>query len=138
RAGGFHLSMAQSGQDDLLSVEFNAMGVSVLTVEHASVHANHSVHPDMCDLPQLITRSSQCRQQHGNAMMRGADTDPLLVLADQSNKDFPIYRTAPDDSDQENTLATVDIHVGAREVSWHIHERPEQSARFSLVNAQMV
>ena len=137
KAGGFHLSMAQSGQDELLSVEFNAMGVSAMPIEHASVHANHAVHPDMCDFPQLITRSSQYRQQHGNAMMRGAETDPLLVLADQSNEDFPIYRSSTDDSDQENTLATADIHVGAKEVSWYVHERPDQSARFSLVNAQM-
>lgn len=147
RAGGFHLSLAQRGRQDLLSVEFNAMGVSVQAIQKPGLHANHVVHESMRGFPQVITDSSLHRQQRGNALLADAlafgstspdDIDPLSILADQGNKQFPIYRDAPDDSDAENTMATADIQVGAKQVDWEVYERPGQSARFKLVDAQLV
>src|SRR5690606_34665651 len=128
KSGGFHLSLAQRGRPDLLSVEFNTGGVSVLPIAAPSLHANHVIHDAMRAHPQLITSSSQYRQARG---------DPMAILSDQSNPVFPIYRCAPDDSDHENTMATADIRVSAEQADWQVYERPGQSARFSLVDARL-
>ncbi|RTZ45671.1 peptidase C45 [Candidimonas sp. SYP-B2681] len=144
RSGGFHLSLAQRGVLDLLSVEFNDMGVSVQTIEAPSLHANHVIHDSMCNFPQVITESSLHRQLRGSSLLHGglaaspADIDPLAILADQANDEYPIYRDSPDDTDGENTMATADIHVGADQVTWQVYERPGQSSRFSLIDARLV
>lgn len=149
RAGGFHLSLAQPGHADLLSVEFNAHAVSVHAVKTPSVHANHALHGAMSEFPQVITQSSLHRQRRGNALLltlppegdaknEENSVDPLDILADQANKAYPIFRDAADDSDDENTMATTDIHVGAHHTSWQVYERPGQSARFRLLNADLV
>lgn len=137
KSGGFHLSLAQRGRPDLLSVEFNTVGVSVLPVAAPSLHANHIIHDAMRAHPQLITSSSQYRQERGDAMLAAGELDPMAILSDQSNPVFPIYRCAPDDSDHENTMATADIRVSAEQVDWQVYERPGQSARFSLVDARL-
>ena len=137
KSGGFHLSLAQRGRPELLSVEFNARGVSAESVTAPSLHANHAIHAAMRDDPQLITPSSQYRQERGDAMLAAGELDPMTILSDQSNPVFPIYRCAPDDSDHENTMATADIRVSAEQVDWQAYERPGQSARFSLVDARL-
>ncbi len=142
-AGGFHLTLAQSGRADLLSVEFAAHGVSAQPVEAPTLHANHVMHSAMRDCPQVITMSSLHRQRRGSQLLCGdmtagpADTDPLVILADRQNAEFPIFRDAPDDSDAENTMATADIHIGAERVTWRVYERPEQSPRFTFSNATL-
>jgi predicted choloylglycine hydrolase len=137
KAGGFHLSLVQRGMPDLTSVEFNAMGVSVQVIEHAAVHANHVIHAEMRDFPQLITDSSRCRQERATELLNGASTDPLTILTDQRDKKFPIFRTAADDSDNENTMATADIHARADHVAWEVYERPTVSSRYTLVDAKL-
>jgi predicted choloylglycine hydrolase len=147
RAGGFHLSMAQAGHTDLLSIEFNAHVVSVRNISKPSLHANHALHGDMSDFPQVITQSSLHRQRRGDVLLQtqpadaagqqGAGDTPLRILADQANKSYPIFRDAPDDSDAENTMATADIHIGAQDTSWQVYECPGQSARFTLLNADL-
>lgn len=133
RAGGFHLSLAQRGGSALLSIEFNAKDVSIQPVKEGAVHANHLIHDSMRNLPQAITDSSYHRQEDGTAQLHQPDhDDPLLILADQSNANYPIYRDSPNDSDMENTLATVDIHVGADGIQWDIYEHPTQPARFRM------
>ncbi|UYO94069.1 C45 family autoproteolytic acyltransferase/hydolase [Pollutimonas sp. M17] len=137
RAGGFHLSLAQRGRTELYSVEFNAMGVSAQAVQRAALHANHVIHAGMAGFPQVVTESSRHRQQHGEMLLDGLHTDPLAVLANQSDREFPIYRDAPRDSDNENTMATADIHVGPDRVDWQVYERPGQAARFTLADAAL-
>lgn len=133
RAGGFHLALAQRGGSALLSIEFSSRGLSVQPVKEATLHANHLIHDDMRDLPQIITDSSCHRQENGTAQLHQPDSaDPLLILADQTNPNYPIYRDSPDDSDMENTLATVDIHVGNEHIQWDIYAHPKQAAQFSL------
>lgn len=140
RAGGFHLSLAQRGHPNLLSVEFNAMGVSVIDIDKPALHANHLIHPAMRDFPQVITDSSRHRQERGTALLNASgpdDVSSLAILADQGNQQFPIYRSAPDDSDAENTMACADILVGTNHVVWDIYERPGQAARFKLVDTEL-
>lgn len=146
RSGGFHFSMAQRGEPALFSIEFNAAEVSVQPIDRPALHANHAVHDSMRDYPQLITESSRRRQDRGDDLLveqsapdgaHAGNIDPLSILADQDNREFPIYRDAPDDSDAENTMATADIRVGAERVVWTVHERPGQSSRFNLVDAKL-
>lgn len=120
RAGGFHLTLCKAGAKELLSVEFTSHACSVLAIEKPSVHANHMVHGSLAHEPQIITESSACRQRRGDAMLATASS-PMAILFDQENAQFPIYRTAPDDSDHENTLATAHIQIHAEHVAWKIH-----------------
>jgi len=136
RSGGFHLSLAQRGRTELLSIEFNASKVSVHTMQQPSLHANHAIHANMLGLPQVITDSSLQRQQRGDALLAdNLDASPLAILADQANAALPIYRNAPDDSDNENTMATADIHVDQDHIRWQVYEHPGLSPGYSFVDA---
>jgi predicted choloylglycine hydrolase len=139
KAGGFHLSLAQQGRDELLSVEFNGFGVSAEVLQAPGLHANHATHLLMRDFPQVITDSSLHRQLRGNSLLGVAPNcvNPLAILQDQYNAQFPIYRDDPDDSDGENTMATVDIHIGKDGVLWQVYERPGQPARFEFMNEKL-
>lgn len=135
RAGGYHLSLAHSQSDALLSVEYNSYDCSVHTVALPSVHANHAIHASMRDLPQIITGSSGHRQRRGDAMLASAHAaqtavDPLAILADRHIPQFPIRRDDPRDSDNENTLATADIVVRPEGIDWQVYEHPARGPRF--------
>ncbi|HRL20580.1 C45 family peptidase [Alcaligenes sp. SDU_A2] len=136
RSGAFHLSLAQRGDARLLSVEFSSQAVSVLDVTRNSLHANHAIHPAMQGFEQQITRSSQLRQERGDQLLEqaAASVNPLAVLADQHHVDYPIWRCAPDDSDAENTLATVDIQLGSQSLKWQVYENPTQEPRFRFAD----
>lgn len=138
RAGGFHLSLAQRGRADLLSIEFNAQAVSVVPVQQPALHANHAIHPALQDLPQVVTESSRHRQERGNTLLKTTDIDPLAILADQAGRPYPIYRNAADDSDNENTMATADIHVGEDHIRWRVYEQPGQAPLFNMIDGQPV
>src|SRR3546814_15854757 len=111
------------------------MGVAAQAMQQAGLHANHVIHPEMTGFPQVITDSSLHRQQRGDAMLNGLRTDPLTILADQSNAEFPIYRNAAQDSDTENTMATADIHVGEENITAKVSPQPGEHATFNLDDA---
>ncbi|HEY1393265.1 MAG TPA: C45 family peptidase, partial [Methylibium sp.] len=142
RAGGFHLTLGHRDSPQLLSVEFRSEDCSVLTVEAAALHANHAIHPGMRDLPQLITGSSGHRQRRGAALIAEASSlqapiDPLAILADDTEPNFPILRLDPNDSDLENTLACADIVIHRTHVDWRVHENSRAPALFQLRNGQV-
>lgn len=142
RAGGFHLSVLQAGQPHITSIEFTTHRVSVQPVQQPSFHANHLVHPAMRDHPQVVTNSSGFRQERGQAVLQGhaqdpAAIDPLALLADQHHARFPILRQAPDDSDDENTLATADMQAHADGIVWAVHTHPQQPPVLRLRNAHV-
>ena len=139
RSGGFHFTLAQSGHDALVSVEFCAAVCSVQTIRHPSVHANHMVHAAHRDQPQIVTGSSGHRQIRGEEMLaasaaRGARIHPLAILFDQHNVRFPIYRNARNDSDNENTIATAVMQVNAQAVDWQIHVGQSRQPLYRLRN----
>ncbi|WP_245152481.1 C45 family autoproteolytic acyltransferase/hydolase [Allopusillimonas soli] len=136
RSGGFHLTLAQRGRMDLLSIEFDARAVSVRLLQQPALHANHAIHADMRERPQIITDSSRHRQQRGDTMLQSRDINPLAILADQSDPLLPIYRDADNDPDDENTLATADMHVGEDHVRWQVYGRPGTAPLYSLIDAQ--
>lgn len=139
RAGGLHLGLAQCGGSALLSIEFSATELSVQPVKDMAIHANHFIHDSMRNLPQIITDSSHHRQEDGTMRLHQAGSvDPRRILVDQTNAKYPIYRDSPDDSDMENTLATVDIHVGSDCVQWDIYEHPNEPQRFKMRNVKQL
>jgi hypothetical protein len=148
RAGAFHLTLGHRASADLLSVEFNARHCSVQTITQPSLHANHAIHAAMRDDPQIVTASSRDRQQRGDLLLRHAisagfaDTapDPLAILADTNDSNeasataLPIYRTDPNDPDDENTLATADIVIRTSHIEWDIYEQPGTPPRYRMID----
>lgn len=121
RMGAFHLGLGQTGESQTWSVEFSRAAVSVRPVSHTPMmHANHALHGAQADLPQVITDSSARRQARGEALLaQGAEA--LAILADTGDAAEPILRRSPDDTDQENTLATADIDLSGTSVRWAVY-----------------
>lgn len=137
RAGSFHLAIGEARNGGLLSVEYGAFACSAQTVAAPAAHANHAIHAATRNLPQWITASSgfrQIRAEHllSQYSMRNQPVDPLAILSDTDNADFPIYRADATDSDEENTMATADIRLGRDGISWQVRESAESGVRFAF------
>ncbi|MDX8495291.1 C45 family peptidase [Mesorhizobium sp. VK22B] len=137
RAGAFHLTLAQAGDERLLSVEFTAQAVSVNRVEAARVHSNHLIHADTGRMSQIVTGSSGVRQRRGEALLdQTSQSNPqsraLGILWDAADPELPIYRTDPADSDVENTLASAVFRIGADKVEWAVYDAAYEAARFDM------
>lgn len=140
RAGGFHLTLGHRASSRLVSVEFSSEACSVHDISGCMLHANHAIHAGLQHLPQVVTASSLSRQQRGDALLQAPSAggpgpaDALCVLADTEGADLPIYRTAPDDSDGENTLATADIRIAPAGITWQVYESPGGAPRFPMID----
>lgn len=121
--GGFHMALAQAGDARLLSVEYGAGACSVRQVAAPGVHANHALHLPMGSAGQSVTRSSADRQAHGEALLAQGQTDPVVILRDAGAGALPIFRTAPDDPDNETTLATVVFRLQPSGVDWAVRDQ---------------
>ena len=120
---GFHFALARAGEGAVHSVEFGAGRVAQRRLDRPAVHANHALdHPQARD-DQIVTDSSRDRQERGEALLSAGVREPLEILHDTAGPGLPVYRDAPDDPDNENTLATAVFDIGADGVSWWIHER---------------
>lgn len=130
RAGAFHLGLGRAGAAATAGVEFSHLAVSVQPVQAGTrAHANHAIHAEQQGLPQTITASSGARQRQADRLL-AEGTDALAILADQSEAE-PIYRDSPQDTDNENTMATADIDLSGNTVRWRVYARPGQ-AQFEL------
>lgn len=119
-SGGFHIALAQAGDPRLLSVEFGGGAVSVRTVSGCLAHANHALHLPLLPGQQIITQSSADRQSRAEHLL-ASGVDQLSILRDSTGPGLPIRREAPDDPDEENTIATLLARVGAAKVEWTVH-----------------
>ena len=142
RAGAFHLTLAQAGDERLLSIEFTAQGLSVDRIATARVHSNHLIHADTGRISQIVTGSSGERQRRGEALLhRSSQPDPQSraadILWDATDPELPIYRTDPADGDIENTLATAVFRIWADKVEWSVYDRPYEAARFEMRDGLM-
>ncbi|MGH8856907.1 MAG: C45 family autoproteolytic acyltransferase/hydrolase [Polaromonas sp.] len=138
RSGGFHLTLAQQGSARLMSVEFSSKSCSIREITRPSLHANHRIHPKADDLPQVVTRSSEMRQQRGDQLLADAQgqlDNPLTILHDRSEQTYPIYRESATDPDDENTLATADIRVGLDGITWDVYTDLDRLPNFRMINA---
>lgn len=134
-AGGFHLTLGQAGCADLDSVEFHADHCSVLKQHALAAHANHMIHPAMRDLPQVITASSQQRQDLAQDLVTYPDPiKPLSILWNDQNTTHPIFRASAHDSDQENTLATVHMVITTHHIDWRIYDGQHTEPLYRLID----
>lgn len=135
RAGAFHMTLGQRGDQRLLSVEFTHRSCDVVVVDRPQCHANHLIRAATRSERQVITASSRSRQQRGDEVLAGAvgaPPDPLDILWDKAVRPLPIYRAQPDDPDHENTLATAVFRIGAKSIDWQVYDRDGDAPRFTV------
>jgi len=128
RAGAFHHAFAQAGSSRVVSLEATSSATTVVEVQQPQGHANHQVHGDVGQALQIITGSSRSRQQRVEQLLATARgkvdaTQALAILRDEVEAPLPIYRYAPDDPDDENTLATAVFTLTATTVEWRVYTR---------------
>jgi len=126
RAGSFHHLLAQNGEKDILSIEYTPREVSTLRLHTSYGHANHFIHPRLQNSKQRITPSSAARQIRIDTLCRklsdsSGTADIRLMLGDMENRELPIYRLDPEDSDNENTLATAVFRVTSDAVQSRVY-----------------
>ncbi|UCD77713.1 MAG: hypothetical protein JSW26_20185 [Desulfobacterales bacterium] len=126
RAGSFHHLLAQSGDKHTLSIEYTPREVSMLRLHTSYGHANHFIHPRLQTSKQRITPSSAARQIRVDELCRKLNdstgpADIRLMLGDVENRNLPIYRMNPEDSDNENTLATAVFRVTSDTVQSRVY-----------------
>ncbi len=131
RSGGFHFMMADTHRCTAWSVEAPWHGMSARPVEDRAVHANHLVHAALSSVKQRITDSSDARQRRLEAWRITASdavsaAELLTLLGDRLHPRLPLYRLAPDDPDDENTLATVLFRVTTRGVWVQLRPGPDR------------
>lgn len=121
--GGFHMTLSSVGDPRVMSVEFGGGLCAVRQIEAPSIHANHALHLDFSETDQTITESSRDRQAQGMRLLADGVTNPLTILRDTSGAGLPIHRCQPDDTDNENTLATAVFVIGPSKVEWSVHDQ---------------
>ncbi|MCR9149621.1 MAG: C45 family peptidase [Rhodobacteraceae bacterium] len=131
-SGGFHVTLGQCGDPRLVSVEFGGGAVSVREVTVPSAHANHALHhPAAAAEAQIVTRSSDDRQARAAALLV-AGTGPVDILRDHGGAGrLPIWRDAPDDPDDENTMALARFRIGAAAIDWDIRDHRHSPPRYA-------
>ncbi|WP_417251785.1 C45 family autoproteolytic acyltransferase/hydolase [Castellaniella sp.] len=130
RMGAFHLGIGQAGAPASFSVEFTQEAVSVQPVRQGRrVHANHAIHDTQQGLAQVITASSQHRQQRGDTLAQDT-TNALEILRDTSDAQEPILRLSAQDTDHENTMATVHINLSGDTPQWLVYEPGQHQPLF--------
>lgn len=137
RAGGFHHTLGAAGDHRLLSVEATPGACSVETVARRYGHANHAIHQGTQDIPQVITDSSRARQNRIDMLVdtwneQTGEAELVGALHDCEGP-LPILRRAPDDPDDENTLATAVFALDDDHVTLRIYDRKPQAAQEIVV-----
>lgn len=132
RAGAFHHTLGQMGDNRLFSVEATGSGCSVSQPDGVFTHANHLIHPQLESVEQVITGSSGSRQHRLYEWLnRQTQLDGVAakeILSDQHDAELPIYRLSPQDPDEENTLATVVFTLNPQRVTWQVFTQDRQTA----------
>lgn len=132
RSGGFHYTVADQNSLQPLSVEAPFHSVSVYQASPIVVHANHLVHDKLSAIPQNITDSSFDRQTRMEALAKKyqhniSQDECFAILQDRADGILPIFRTEPDDPDEENTLATGIFTLKKNQVEAKIYTMEEPS-----------
>ncbi|PAU73539.1 C45 family autoproteolytic acyltransferase/hydolase [Vreelandella alkaliphila] len=122
--GGFHFSLAECGQREVMSIEFGGGETAQLALNAPSVHANHALYHPSGLASQWMTDSSRDRQQRGDQLLAEGETAPLAILHDQQASGLPILRLSADDPDHENTLVTAVMRLEVDGVAWQLYDRP--------------
>ncbi|WP_028228024.1 C45 family autoproteolytic acyltransferase/hydolase [Paraburkholderia ferrariae] len=132
-ASGFHHTIGGVQADGvrLYSVEATAQRCSIVPVNALSGHANHLIHAGCECEAQIVTDSSRDRQARLAELLPALGTQPdaealVGVLQDRAGAGLPIFRADPNDPDDENTLATASLAIGAEGVSLGVWQEGER------------
>jgi len=136
RAGSFYHMLAQTGEKDVLSIEYTPDDVSVLRLHSSYGHANHFIHPLFRNSKQRITTSSAARQICIDELCRRLSNPPSLddirlMLCNIENPDLPIYRMDPNDPDNEITFATALFYVQSDAVHSKVYVAGDKEQTFA-------
>ena len=127
RAGGFHHLLGSSHDQRLYSVEAAPAACSVLEIGRGYVHTNHLVHAGSTRQAQVVSDSSRARHDKAERALDvwGGMAQPsdLIALLHDDSGPLPILRRAPDDPDDENTLATACFRMDGGQVTLAVHDR---------------
>jgi len=129
RAAGFHHNLGSAREGRLVSVEAPASGYTARKVTAKPVaHANHLIAPELREIPQHLTRSSDVRQSRADELLDRnalAEGGPTRILFD-AQPGHEILRTPGDGNDDYGkTLATGVFELRADKVSVTVHDGPE-------------
>ncbi len=135
RSGGFHHTLAQCGDNRILSVEAPSEGLSIKAITSPYGHANHLIHTVLGNLVQTVTKSSWSRQQRIDELCLRQTSIPnretiCRSLWDQKNRELPVYRESPDDPDNENTLATALFEIMSDRIICTVYESKNEIVSF--------
>ena len=126
-SGGFHHLLGAASDPRILSAEVTPGAFSIQDIGKRYGHANHMVHAQTREQAQVITESSRARQRRIEGIVDGwsanADSAGLLAALLDTEGELPILRTAQDDPDEENTLATAIFEIREGEVVLRVHDR---------------
>ena len=130
RAGAFHHTLGATHDKRLLSVEAVPGLCSIEPVHRRYGHANHLIHAETHDVPQIITDSSRARQTRIDGLLdawhEAPDTQEEAHIIDALHDtvgSLPILRTDKADPDEENTLATAVFEIQAEQVTLRVYDR---------------
>lgn len=139
RSGGFHHTLACAGDARLFSIEAVPAGCSVREIGERFGHANHLIHEHADRQLQIVTRSSAHRQARIDrlaAALPGKPTsaDLRAALLDRSDPELPVFRTDPDDPDDEITLACAVFELSRDAVTMRVFDREESAGSCPALN----
>ena len=119
--GGNHLGLGQAGRTELHSLEFGYGHFKAQRVRGPLAHTNHALYLGLDEDHQTITPSSAGRHQRAQVLLENTTSVDVRVMRDETNPEVAIHRTALDDPDGANTLATVLFQLGESQTDWKIY-----------------
>lgn len=124
RAAGFHHNLGHCVSGDLWSVEAPASGCTAVSVTAPRAHANHLVFTEFAHADQEIAPSSRSRQARADALIADGrlGRDPLDILTDAGNGDYPICRKTHGGKDTGYTLATAIYELSPASVACRVYD----------------
>ncbi|GLQ05887.1 C45 family autoproteolytic acyltransferase/hydolase [Sneathiella chinensis] len=135
RASGFHHNLGSAAENRLASVEAPASTCHIETITGSpSAHANHLIRPNLRDIPQTITHSSNVRQDRADQLLREADlsaTTASDILFDNLPGHEILRRPKDGGDDYGQTLGTGIFELSPEEVRISVHLGPDHQNAYT-------
>lgn len=123
RASGFRHALGSAAEGRLVSVEAPASGCHARTVDRPVAHANHLVAPELDHVAQVVTRSSEFRQQAANEMTAASEgSETVLFHKGETATGSIRRRPSAEEDDYGFTLATAVFRLDPDGVDWCLHK----------------
>ncbi len=136
RAAGFTYNIGSVSERSLVSVEVSPDRHHVQQVQRSYVHTNHYL--NLADVEQEIGPSSRARLERAQALCQATAhsdaTQVLSLLGDETDRSYPIYRTATP-PDRIATLCSAFFDLDRRQLhiyAGHPRREPERHLVYDL------